>query len=255
MGAVSIGKAWTETAIFVRREGGLLFPVALLFVAVPVALIMEIMPKAAMSGPASDADAARAAAELGGVGLLVVLAAILVALAGGIALSALALRPGISVGESLRLAVRRLPVMLGAGVVVGVILAVPLALAGMVSVQLAASVWIVAGLVAAIRLMLLNAVVVDRFGGVFDALRTAWALSRGQALRLSAVALVLVSLTTLGQIVGQMLFGVTGYLVGGADAGQIAAALATAAVTGVAQVYSTVMIARLYRQIVPASTQ
>ena len=44
MAAMSIGKAWEEAVAFVARERSLLFPVALLFVALPGLILQEMTP-------------------------------------------------------------------------------------------------------------------------------------------------------------------------------------------------------------------
>src|SRR3546814_8183875 len=44
MATMSIGKAWEEAVAFVAREGSLLFPVALLFVALPGLILQEMTP-------------------------------------------------------------------------------------------------------------------------------------------------------------------------------------------------------------------
>ena len=44
MATMSIGKAWEEAVAFVSRESSLLFPVALLFVALPGLIIQEMTP-------------------------------------------------------------------------------------------------------------------------------------------------------------------------------------------------------------------
>ena len=44
MATISIGKAWEEAVAFIRREATLLFPVALLFVALPGLIVQEMTP-------------------------------------------------------------------------------------------------------------------------------------------------------------------------------------------------------------------
>src|SRR3546814_4189589 len=44
MNGLSIGAAWEETLAFVKREGTLLFPVALLFLALPGVVLQLLLP-------------------------------------------------------------------------------------------------------------------------------------------------------------------------------------------------------------------
>src|SRR3546814_2457647 len=44
MNRLSIGAAWEETLAFVKREGTLLFPVALLFLALPGVVLQLLLP-------------------------------------------------------------------------------------------------------------------------------------------------------------------------------------------------------------------
>lgn len=249
MASVSIGRAWTETSAFVKREAGLLFPVALLFVSIPFALMYQLIPadvRQAMTMPRTDVAALPA---VSGGALLGMMLAMLVALTGGLALSALALRPGISVGEALQRAARRLPVLLGVGLCVGIVFLIPLtviAFASPVAGRLAA---VFGALFLSVRLLTLNAVIVDRDLGIVASLKSAWASSGGNFMRLAGFVFILGGITIFAQVVAQMLFGLAGFLIGGREAGTAGADLGTALVLGIAQIYSSTMVARIYRQL------
>lgn len=260
MATMSIGKAWEEAVAFVAREATLLFPVALLFVALPGLILQEMTPpelQAWFAQPKADAIPAMPP----GFGLAMLLTIVLIWF-GSLALFALALRPGISVGEALRLSFARLPVLIGTAlVVVGIVagIFVAAALVGVVfslaSKQLATAVGLLlgfglAGLVffASIRLVLLNPVVIDMRLGVMDSLRRAWALTRGYFWRLFGFLIIVMLLSTIAGSAAQVIVGSLVGLASGAEAARFAGGLAGAAVSSVAQVYMLVMLARLYRQ-------
>jgi len=260
MANISIGKAWEEAVPFIAREASLLFPVALLFVALPGLLVQEMTPpelQAWFVQPKMDAVPAMPP----GFGLAMMLGILLIWF-GSLALFALALRPGISVKEALRLSFVRLPVLVGTAlVVVAVIVAfvVALMLLGVVlslaSKQAAAALGLLLGLgavglafFASVRLVLLNPVVIDGQAGVIESLRRAWALTRGQFWRLFGFLVIVMLLSTIVGSVAQVVFGLLGGLVAGADGARLAGGIAAAAISGVIQVYLLVMLARLYRQ-------
>lgn len=260
MGRLSIGKAWEETLPFVAREAALLFPVALLFVALPGVILSEMTPpelRVWFDKPDMNVIPTMPPA----FGLAMILTVLLMWF-GSLALFALALRPGISVGEALRLSVSRLPVLIATALVVfGAIAAVVVVavLVGVVfsfaSVQIGAMVGVLlggfaAGLVffASIRLVLLNPVVIDDHLGVMDSLRKAWALTQGHFWRLLGFLIIVMLLSTIAGTAAQVVVGLLGSLVGGADGARLAGGIAGAAVSGIVQVYMLVMLSRLYRQ-------
>ncbi len=126
MATMSIGKAWQEAVAFVAREATLLFPVALLFVALPGLILQEMTPPElaawSLAPTASTMPAVPASYWLG------LIVAVLLVWFGSLTLFALALRPGISVGEALRLGFHRLPVLIGTALaVIGALMVVVLA--------------------------------------------------------------------------------------------------------------------------------
>ncbi|HKX35088.1 MAG TPA: hypothetical protein VJM79_00270, partial [Rhizorhapis sp.] len=112
MAQLSIGAAWEETLAFVKREGTLLFPVALVFLALPAVVLQLLAPKELRT--AGMVEEASNAPQLPPGFLLAMLVVLLVSMLGILAINALALRPGISVAEALQLAIRRMPVLIGA---------------------------------------------------------------------------------------------------------------------------------------------
>ncbi len=260
MATMSIGKAWEETVAFVAREASLLFPVALLFVALPGLIVQEMTPPAFAAWSAAPSLQTMPVVQPS-FGLEMLIGVILIWF-GSLALFALALRPGISVGEALRLASRRLPVLIGTALVVlGVLLAIALVLVvviGLLSVlskPIAAALGLLLGfgvagfaLFASVRLMLLNPVVIDGSSGVMPSLRYAWALTRSHFWRLLGFILILTLLSAIVGATAQAVVGLIGGVIGGPEAARLAGGVASAIVSTVIQVYMLVMLARLYRQ-------
>lgn len=262
MATMSIGKAWEEAVAFVAREASLLFPVALLFVALPGLIIQEMTPPEFATW--SAAPSLQTMPDVPpSFGLSMLIGVVLIWF-GSLTLFALALRPGISVGEALRLASRRLPVLMGTalvalGILFVAVLAVVLLIGilSLLSKPMAAALGLLLGfavagfaLFASIRLLLLNPVVIDGSSGVMPSLRSAWVLTRSHFWRLFGFILILTLLSAVVGTAAQAIVGLIGGLVGGPEAARLAGGIASAIVSTVIQVYMLVMLARLYRQAV-----
>ena len=260
MATMSIGKAWEEAVAFVAREATLLFPVALLFVALPGLILQEMTPPELAAWSLSPTASTMPAVPLSyWLGLIV---AVLLVWFGSLTLFALALRPGISVGEALRLGLNRLPVLIGTAlVVIGALMAAAMVLVtvmillSLVSKPLAAGGGVLLGfglvglaLFASIRLMLLNPVVIDGSAGVMPSLRQSWSLTRGHFWRLLAFILITLIVSAIASTAAQAIFGLIGGLIGGAEAARLIGGVAGAAISTAIQGYMLGMIARLYRQ-------
>ncbi|MEV5034649.1 hypothetical protein MRBLMC3_003928 [Sphingobium sp. LMC3-1-1.1] len=260
MATMSIGKAWEEAVAFVARESSLLFPVALLFVALPGLILQEMTPPELAKWNLAESTMP----QVPGSFWLAMLLAVIIIWFGSLTLFALALRPGISVGEALRLSFARLPVLLGvalvvAGFLAGAVIAATLVVTilSLIAKPLGAALGLLLGagvvavtIFASVRLLLLNPVVIDGTEGVMASLRHGWALTKGHFWRLFGF---IVALTLLSAIVGgaaQAVFGLVGTLIGGPTGGRLIGSVAAAAVSTVVQVYMLVMLARLYRQAV-----
>lgn len=260
MATISIGKAWEEAVAFVAREATLLLPVALLFVALPGLILGEMTPPELAAWFAAP-DPKVIPTMPPGFALAMLITIILIWF-GSLTLFALALRPGISVGEALRLSFGRLPVLIGTALIVvaGVMAVATVAIIVMLVVSAAspvaaAGLGLMLGFLAAIlvffasvRLILLNPVVIDGTAGVVASLRQAWSLTRGHFWRLLAFLIVITLLSAIVGAAAQTIFGLLGSVIGGPDAARLAGGIAGAAVSSIIQVYMLVMIARLYRQ-------
>lgn len=185
----------------------------------------------------------------------------IVSLVGALTVYALALRPGISVAEAMKLGLQRLPMLMGAGLIVAIgggvavlVLALLATLLSVVGGTAAVTFVVTVAIFAAlcfvgVRLLLLNALAIDRPVRPLEAIRQSWALTTGQFWRLAAFLGVVLILGVVLQTAVQSVFGVIGGLIGGPDIAVLVAGLATAALSAVVQVYFMVMTARIYRQL------
>ena len=219
MAAVSIGKAWEEAVAFVAREASLLFPVALLFLALPGLILQEMTPPQLAEWMANPQRTGLPDIPPGFA--LATLLGVIIIWFGSLTLFALALRPGISVGEALRLGFARLPVLLGTALL---------------------AMFLIGGL------MLLNPAVIDGNQGVVPSLRHAWALTRGCFWRLLGFIILITLLSGIASMAAQTIFGALAGLAAGPEAARLVGGVASAAVSTVIQVYMLVMLARIYRQ-------
>lgn len=259
MAQLSIGSAWEETVAFVKREGTLLFPVALVFLALPAVILQLLMPEdLRAAGAVEDVNAAP---HLPPMFLFSMLVVILIAMLGTLAINALALRPGISVAEALHLALRRMPVLIGAALLLmlgfaGLLLIFSLIGGGLAAamgmgpaMSLAAVIAVPVLLFVTVRLLLLNAVVISEPVSASEAIRHGWRLTMGQFWKLLGFIVVLIMLMIVVQLVSRSIFGIAGSVIGGTTLSVLLAGLAVAVVNAIVQVYYLVMTCRIYRQL------
>ncbi|MBK5265544.1 MAG: hypothetical protein JJE34_09995 [Alphaproteobacteria bacterium] len=259
MARLSIGAAWEETLVFVKREGTLLFPVALVFLALPAVVLQLFLPDRMRH--MATMEEVNAAPDLPPSFLLAMFGVILIGLLGTLAIYALSLRPGISVAEALQLALRRMPVLIGAGLLLMLgfsmlILIFSIIGDGLVAVtgtSASVSILILIGvpiaMFAIVRLLLLNAVVLDQPVNSIEAIRHSWRLTIGQFWKLAGFLIGLIVLMLVSQLVSRMIFGIAGSLIGGSTLAALLAGLAVAVVNAVLQVYYLIMTCRIYRQL------
>ena len=263
MAAISISTAWDETNALIRREAGLLVPVALALIALPGVLLDQLLPP-----PATAASAAAmmtpSVALANALGLLVTLFASLV-------LTMLALRPGISVAEALRGALHRFFVALGSSLLLGlgfallIAPAMPLLTGGPAAVQrlnpaLALLLLIYLCVVAfamiygLVRLLLLNTVAAAERRGVFATVARAWELTRGRVVRLLGfVAVFLAATAIVGFAVvaaGGTIFLTLGRLIGDEALGMLLLDIVRGIANAAFVTWLYLMLAAIYRQLV-----
>jgi hypothetical protein len=254
MAGISIGRVWDEAWAFLRAESALLVPVALATIGAAMLLLTQVIPD-----PVNNRLPQ-------GAWLLWLLPVYALMLTGVIAMSALVLRPGLSVAESFRLVVRRLPIAAAVAVLlVGLSMAasVPVAVASLIDVQrsgapggltalangamLAVTVWLW------IRLLPLWAIVAEGRATPMAVFRDCFALTRGVAAPLLGL--------TMAAFAGAMVVGaallfaggaalmIVGRAIGGVELGSLLVSILLAGLTAVATMIWTVLIAVLYRQL------
>lgn len=256
---ISMSAIWDESAALIRRESHLLVPVALATVGIGSVISGLMQPETPAAG-------------LGAMGALGFVLGNILGLIGNLALMALALMPGMSVGESLRLAVVRLPKMLGIValfLIVLIVTMIPIMIilkmsgapisANMTAEELPGVAILMALIVGAAllyisaRLLTLSAVVVDRNPPAIEAIKLSFASTRGIVAKIVGVVLLffIVTLVVSGAVasISGIVFGMIGKAVGVPLLGKGLTVLATGMVSALLSIVSTVFAAMLYRKL------
>lgn len=200
--SLSIEDAFSWTQSFVAREWRLLLPVALAFLALPPLMMDLLVPQSVWQALALAIQSQNPQAASGAMQVVmpVMGVVLLIASFGGLTISAMALIPVISVVEALSLALRRLPTMLGALLLV----AAGQVLAAMVLTLIFAAAHLVGAgaqsllvltvmgltLFVTIRLIGLSPIIVTRRISVISAIRESWHISQGAFWRILGVILI-----------------------------------------------------------------
>lgn len=264
MAALNLTAAWNETAIFVKREARLIFPVALLLNALPIAFATAMAPRPAPGALMPEA----------GAWMLLIPVAAAIGLVGRIAISDLALSPGRTVGEALRRGARRfiplaavyllaclgiaLAFVLGA-MILGLL--VPGAASGAPSAQAARSFALLLALLmlplllfAFTRILLAAPIAAEECGAV-DLAKRSWRLSGPAFWPLAGFIVLSTILSLMISFVGVRIVGLPILIVAGPPhPGSISAVLllvVAAFVDMVVQACLITMTARLYAQLSP----
>ncbi len=198
MTAFSLGTVWEETLAFLRRESALMIPVAFATFGPGQVMLRIAVESAALAQKVPGTPPSLAS-------LLMLPAAFLV-MFGNIAIAAIVLAPGISVGEALARAARGLPRSLASLLLLGLA-----ALAAVVVVGIAATIglrvfganlkspsigdplvilMIIPVLVIMVRMLLLAPTVAVEKLGVIATIRRTWGLSRDNLLRFTALVML-----------------------------------------------------------------
>lgn len=271
MAGLSLNFAWNETAVFVKREAGLLFPVAFLLVALPIAAAMALIPEAR---PGRMPE--------GGAWTVLVPLAAFVGMIGNLAISYLALRTGTSVGEALSRGARRFLPLLGATLMVAVALTAVAFLVAMIAAM------VIPGLrstpptreAAGLFILILCVVLVPIFlyvgarllpsapvaaaeqGGPVAILKRSWRLTRPVVWTLLGFLLLSLILAVVIGLAAEAVIGIPIVALVGAprdlNLSAVLMIVVSAAINTLVTVYLTTMIARIYAQLageasVPAS--
>lgn len=252
MAKLSISKAWDEAKQVIARDGSLLTTIALALFVLP-GVVSDIATPATPKG------------QLPNLGYWTVLTAIalLIALAGQLAVIRLAIGTRLTVGEAIRHGVGRAPAYLAATLmwvlpflVVAVLLASktvgdPQARSPIAALALI----LVCGVVLffAIRMMMTSPVASAEPVGPVAILRRSWELTSGHWLRLFGFFLMFVIGAVVAIIVAQTLSGIVAELIFGGTkpftVGALFVALVVQIVSAAVSVLLMVMLARIYVQL------
>lgn len=252
MSKLSITTAWNEAAAFVKREAGLLIPIALGLVALPTALLQLMAPEAA---PGQQPEA--------GAWMLLIIPIAIVTSIGTLAITILALGRETVVGSALSLAARRVWSLLGASLLLALAIVVALI---PVTVILALLVQNQTALVAMtvillfplmlilwVRLMLMTPVAGAEGLGPVAILKRSWALTRGHTGKLLGfMLLVIIAFVVLAAAVSMVIGILVALLLGPPDPGSLAffVLLLVGALLNTAFVlYFASTLARIYAQL------
>lgn len=254
MARISIGRVWDEAWAFLRAESALLLPVSLATIGAAMLLLTQVIPD-----PVDDRLPR-------GPWLLWLFPVYALMLTGIIAMSALVLRPGISVSESFHLAVRRLPIAAAMVVMLAglsVIASIPVALASLIDMQAGGAPGVLTGLANGamlaltvwlwVRLLPMWAVVADGRPTPIAVFRDSFALTRGMAGRL--LGLTLIALAAAVVVGAALLFGggavlmIIGRAIGGVELASLLVAMLMSLLVAAMTTIWTVLIAILYRQL------
>jgi hypothetical protein len=266
MTKLSITTAWNETAAFVGREARLLFPLAFMLIALPVAAMSAFTP--APAGPG----------ELPGPGLWLLLLplAAIASMIGNIAISHLALRPGASVGEGIARGGARFAMLLGAAILLGlagvaalfiiamiVMMLVPGAMTGAQSgvptPAVASATLLMVALILPLlvyfgaRLLVMTPVAAAEEGGPLALIKRSWQLTAGNTWKLVGfILLVAIAVGILGAAIESVAGLAAGLLIGPIAPGSLSALVVIVVMAGVNTVigvYLATLIARIYAQL------
>jgi len=255
MSSLSLSMIWEETVAFLRRESGLLVPVALATLAPAQMLLSYATAAIAVTTPQPGSASPQA---------LLMLPALLLVVYGNLTISLIALTPRISVREALLGAARRLPVtvaasllvavvFLGIVIVITVVAAILLGAASMsASPALSAFATIVTAVVVARFLLLLPMLAVENIRPL-AAVRRAWALSRRHFLRFAAIILLSMMLASLLALVNMIVLGslsrIVGRAVGATELAALAQLIFGAGLAALLSAAVAVFIAFTYRRV------
>lgn len=254
--SIDLGLRWVQR--FATAEWPLVLPVALAFFGLPRLVAALLLGRQMAGVPQTMAALQAFSANLPPWWTPLLLAILLIALLGAMTLVALALRPGISVGEAILLALYRLPVCLAVLAMVGAALFIALVLLMTVvallgGAQMAALALVLLGMIAVaiLLLVLLPLIIVDRLGPI-RAIAAGWRLYHGHLLRISgglilfAVGAFIVGLAVQVSL-GSMLLLLFRSL-GRPEIGDVLTAIVSSLVAAVGWAGFYLLVAAFYRQ-------
>ncbi len=250
MTRLSLSKAWAETRAVLGRDGRLLWPLGLAFIAFPGLVAGQFVPASPMS-----------AEEASGGVLLVLLASVVLSFIGQLAIQWLALHPGERVADAIGHGARAMPRLFLALMLVSIPLTFLVSPFLLVATRggtaaagavLAITAIMVAALFLLVRLLLSSPVAVAERLGPIAMLRRSWQLTRGNTLRLYGFLLLFLALLVIVSGAVTAVLGSIIILVAGQPEPWSVSAVLVGLVSQAAQlavaVPFTTMLARLYAQ-------
>jgi hypothetical protein len=264
MTRLKLNEIWNDTAAFVKREGRLLFPIALMLNALPMAFAAAMIPEIRPG-------------TLPPPGLWTVLIPVagFIGLIGSVAIAFLALRPGRTVGEALRRGLSRFLPLLGAYLLVGlalglvlIVVALVMALlvpgmaggqpspgAAAVAVLLLVLLLLPLMLFVATRLLLTTPIAAVEEGGPVAILRRSWELTAPVFWQLLGFLVLTSILAAVINYVAQAIVGIPIILLSGqprpGSMSAVVLLLVGALVSTVITVYLTTMVAKIHAALSP----
>lgn len=251
---LSLGTVWEETVAFFRTEIALLLPIAFLGFGLPLVAMQLAMPDKIVIGDHL----------VGGAWMLGMIPFTLFSMTATLAISALALHPGMSVRESLLLALKRLPSGIGIAllclatlfaltIVVSILGAVEAGVTGRSGpVLIVAVILMLAALISLlVRILPVWAVLALAPQRPMAALRRAFVATRPYYLRLLLLRIVAWTSQSLIAVVALMpvvvIFRLVGRATGAPTIAEVLALVVGGMVTATLAALWTVYVARLYR--------
>lgn len=257
MTPLSISTAWNETTAFVKREAGLLFPIALAFLAIPAILFQFSMPQVE---PGKTPEP--------GAWMLFILPLGVVTMLGAVAISRLAIVPSQSVQDAIGHGARRLLPLVGAVALLTVgsfVVLMPLSLIiallgldqrtaalamGLVFLALLTFVWV--------RFLLVTPVAAVEPAGAITILKRSWRMTAGHFGKLIWFMTALIVAAVVAMLAVSLALGTVAALLFGAPApgsiGYVLTLIVDGVLNALLAVYMNVVIARIYVQLAGGST-
>jgi hypothetical protein len=248
---VSLSKGWDETRAILARDGRLIWPLGLAFLALPGLIVGQFLP--------AKPDAA---VEGQGWVSLLLLASLLIGLAGQLAIQWLALTPDERVGDAIRRGLRAMPrvfltlllVSLPSALLILPLLG-PLTSKGpnAPAAGLAIMVILLVSLLVLVRLMLSSPVAVAEQPGIVTIIKRSWVLTRGSTLKFYGFILLFLALLAVVSWASMAVLGSLVILAAGQPTPWSTSAILVGLIGQLAQlavaVPFTIMLARLYAQL------
>ena len=242
---------------FLADEWRLVLPVGLAFLALPPLALALALPVRLTAMPQTLADLQAIGAALPPWLGPLAFASMLITVVGALAVMALALVPRISVREAIVTAARRAPVWIGAAVLVMAVTFVTLVAIGtaLMLVGLAQAIVmtmiLVTLIVAALFLILLMPLIVDRRIGPIEALRQAWLLYRRSLPRAAGACALVWSITWITSFAIQVAVGslilMAGMATSQPETARALAAVLSSVLAAMQWSFFYVFVASLYR--------